>query len=460
MASGSDVFLLGAGFSRAISPAMPLASGLTAAVKDELKTKVPALALDRIPYLDSDFEKALSYLTESQPWLAEAERLRNRAMFLDMAEAVHAVLARAQGIAVQTQPPGWLRELAYWMHSTQAIALTLNYDTLLEMALSDICLPSGQLFDSLYLRPFAFPAQQGALGIGELQTLRLLKLHGSLHWTYSGSDQYFGEDIHDSDIPRWSIAASEYKPSPATDGRVPLVVPPTLNKTRYFENEKIRWVWRQASAALCQARRLFCIGYSLPDGDLLMRFLIHDSKVCDRQIPFYIVNTDLASPAHYSKDLPNCFVPNTEYVRSEPTIVEHFAADLTSTGLGDASSVVTLSPVSSELRKMLRLVSLKPSIHRNVVDDTTFWVEAIDAHGILLTYQQLSGRAYVPWSLFEGIIGRAKVGALRYLKAGFSIKDMITGLHSQLFSLLLSVGALEESHQDGYVYFRPCVKFS
>src|SRR4051794_35227749 len=79
-----DVFLLGAGFSRAIGEAMPLTNGLTDAVREELSAHVPAQDFANVPYINSDFEKALSYLNESQPWLNEADRLRNRALFFDM----------------------------------------------------------------------------------------------------------------------------------------------------------------------------------------------------------------------------------------------------------------------------------------------------------------------------------------------------------------------------------------
>jgi hypothetical protein len=75
---------------------MPLTFALTTGVKDELHGIASPEELADIPYLETDFERALSYLTEAQPWLSEAERLRHRALFLDMAEAVHKMLVRAQ----------------------------------------------------------------------------------------------------------------------------------------------------------------------------------------------------------------------------------------------------------------------------------------------------------------------------------------------------------------------------
>ena len=83
---------------------------------------------------NSNFEQALSYLSESQPWLDESDRLRNRALFLDLTDSIHRVIVRAQSEAVKESPvcPDWLSHLVLWMQRKRASIVTLNYDTLLE----------------------------------------------------------------------------------------------------------------------------------------------------------------------------------------------------------------------------------------------------------------------------------------------------------------------------------------
>ena len=351
-----DVFLLGAGFSRSISHAMPLMAELTMAIKEHLKNVANPFELAAIPYLETDFEKGLSYLAEAQPWLSEAEHLRNRALFLDISEAVHKVLVDAQRHALQEQHdcPEWLRLLSYWMHFGEVIVLTLNYDTLLEMALCELYLGKAGAYGSDYLRAFGFPAKQGAIGSAQMKTLHLLKLHGSLHWAYSGSDHYFGEAIQDSQISRWSMAAGNYRAFSPEDGRVPLIVPPTLNKGRYFENEKIRSVWTLASLGLRYAQRVFCVGYSLPEGDLLMHFLLHDSRPRLDKVPFYLVNLDGNSPEHYRKALPPWYKLDATFASaSDITVVESFARALVSGSLVSSSTEIVAGP-SATVRNLVR----------------------------------------------------------------------------------------------------------
>ena len=122
------VYVLGAGFSRALSSAMPDMKGLSSAVRDDLS----AVDLPKIPGLDTpvanDFEQWLSYLVEAPPWLSDADRARNQAAFFDVSGAVARVLMRQQGEAVAAPPPKWLRPLLVNWHNTDATVITFNYD--------------------------------------------------------------------------------------------------------------------------------------------------------------------------------------------------------------------------------------------------------------------------------------------------------------------------------------------
>ena len=71
----SYVFVLGAGFSKAINSAMP--------VLEELGKEVVGRLGDDIPYVPpgldpKDFENWLSYLAEDQPWLLPEEQFRKQ----------------------------------------------------------------------------------------------------------------------------------------------------------------------------------------------------------------------------------------------------------------------------------------------------------------------------------------------------------------------------------------------
>jgi hypothetical protein len=64
------VYLLGAGFSRAVSAEMPLTKELSKAVEDKLRERdIPGAGTP----VALDFERWLSYLIERPPWLNSAD---------------------------------------------------------------------------------------------------------------------------------------------------------------------------------------------------------------------------------------------------------------------------------------------------------------------------------------------------------------------------------------------------
>jgi hypothetical protein len=86
---GSDVFILGAGFSKAVSSRMPLMNDLSRMVEEDLP------AAERKRQSLGNFESYLNYLALDHPWHSEAENLRNSALSLD-------VLLRRIGTIIKT----------------------------------------------------------------------------------------------------------------------------------------------------------------------------------------------------------------------------------------------------------------------------------------------------------------------------------------------------------------------
>lgn len=124
------VYLLGAGFSRAISAEMPMMNELSAAVQAGL----PDLPGASTP-LAKNFEQWLSYLIDIPPWLSHGDQLRNQGAFNDVARAVHSVLDERQTAAVTHGAcPAWLEKLVVHWHKTAATVITFNYDLLVELA--------------------------------------------------------------------------------------------------------------------------------------------------------------------------------------------------------------------------------------------------------------------------------------------------------------------------------------
>jgi hypothetical protein len=73
---------------------------------------------------------------------------------------------------------------------------------------------------------------------------------------------------------------------------IPVLVPPTWNKTEY--SEYLSPVWRAAAVELTEAKNIFIIGYSLPKTDLFFKYLfsigtINPALRLDR---FWVFNPD------------------------------------------------------------------------------------------------------------------------------------------------------------------------
>ena len=124
-----DVYLLGAGFSKAISDEMPLLS--------ELSGQIKARGLDlpsHLTTLGDNLEVWLSYLSQPHPWLRESMNLKNQAMALEISELIKEVLDEKERLAIGKDCPSWLQKLTKAWHETKAGVISLNYDTLVERA--------------------------------------------------------------------------------------------------------------------------------------------------------------------------------------------------------------------------------------------------------------------------------------------------------------------------------------
>jgi hypothetical protein len=69
----------------------------------------------------------------------------------------------------------------------------------------------------------------------------------------------------------------------------PIVIPPTFFKV--MDNFHLQSVWREAEEALLQAKQLVFCGYSLPDADMHVKYLLKRTEVNrTKPIDVFIVN--------------------------------------------------------------------------------------------------------------------------------------------------------------------------
>ncbi|MGD0985471.1 MAG: hypothetical protein ABSA65_16915 [Acidimicrobiales bacterium] len=312
--------MLGAGFSKAVAAELPITDELGA--EATRLAKVPRSRLPRRAFNGGTFETWLSRLAEDQPYLSAAENLHNRGIFSDVTAALVEVLrTREQSVFARDAPP-WLFEFLSVAHHRGATLITLNYDTVVEVAVASY----GHWLEALRRRvtpddilgdlpPRGWPGQGAGFEsvrrpiqmIGMFSgvqhqpaphgsTFRLLKLHGSLDWYWSPGDSS-GATLRRTTVQsRFGAPRDDWEQRDReAPGLEPFIVPPTATKSAYYTNPITRWAWSHAAQAMHEAERISLVGYSFPQTDLVMSGMVADAAR-SRRVAFEIVNQDPLPP--------------------------------------------------------------------------------------------------------------------------------------------------------------------
>jgi len=268
-----EVFILGAGFSRALSARMPLTDELGNAclALNELQDVhgVPA------EFTGGRFETWLSSIAEPQPYLPEPRNLENQVLFVKFSDAIGKVLGWRMNEVLSGPPPTWHVKFVTAAHVRRATVITFNYDTLVECAVDYRSiwlpgLPEPVAWTEVTGNVPGWPAGANRVGASPVETFRLLKLHGSLNWFWTPGD------VTGLSVARRALPGTFNAPQPYTEAdrrrqlpaRVPFVVPPSATKSSYYQNRLVRELWIQAGEALEAASHVSLVGYSLPLTDL------------------------------------------------------------------------------------------------------------------------------------------------------------------------------------------------
>ncbi|MGI8446623.1 MAG: hypothetical protein ACR2MP_05445, partial [Streptosporangiaceae bacterium] len=223
-------------------------------------------------------------LADEQPYLSVGENLENQALFERFSEAIATVLGENVDAALTSGCPAWLNEFIRVAHQRRATLVTFNYDPLIECAVASGLLYEWGQYDSVFWAEItgdvpSWPPGLAYLAADKADTLRLLKLHGSLNWYWVPRDTS-GVSIARRELPGAFGAPSPYAEEERRrrlPGRVPFVVPPSAVKSPYYRNPVIREIWQQAAERLRRAARVFVLGYSLPPADLTFAGMLTDA---------------------------------------------------------------------------------------------------------------------------------------------------------------------------------------
>ena len=278
-----DMYLLGAGFSKAIYSGMPLMDDLG-------RELVGALNLDRdtlVPF-GGNLETWLSYLAEDQPWLSDKENLKNTALFMGASEAIAEFIELSDPSQSNDSTTGacfdldmLFRLVHKWCTERNAI-MSFNYDLLVEASLEKYV----QHVDKRHLYGLPIISRRDTTGRFATRSddnrPTLYKLHGSINWLYGGIK-----------YPNSSIVLREDDDfGNSYDDLEPVIIPPTSSKSSFYSNEALRAQWRNAGRDLQNADRLIVIGYSMPESDLQVKAMLTTSLKANAEIVVVDPDTD------------------------------------------------------------------------------------------------------------------------------------------------------------------------
>lgn len=128
MCDDNVVYILGAGFSKAIDEKMPLMDDLG---------KQCANIVDNCSYKSGSFEQWMTIMLQDLPFLDESSNLKRKSEVLNCIDAIAHILDRITNqIQFAITCPLWLRQFVNLIAAEKACIITFNYDTLLEMAIN------------------------------------------------------------------------------------------------------------------------------------------------------------------------------------------------------------------------------------------------------------------------------------------------------------------------------------
>lgn len=278
----SKIFILGAGFSKAVSSQMPILSELSqqALAADNLPVK-----LKYVEALQDDIEQLLSYLYQEMPWETSSEAHFGRGLFSYLTERITEVINQAEEKAFAQEPPQWAEEFVRYLHRNKVTVITLNYDTIVETLATIIthetspghwrAIPTA----NFYRLPIA-PILSRTLTLHStetVETFRLLKPHGSVNWYLAGEDIFSGHQVFSKPVRNlkadngWKY---EEEARINQSDLVPLIIPPVAEKSVFYRTRIVRLMWSEFRKAIENATEIYCIGYSLPKTDLTMRLFL------------------------------------------------------------------------------------------------------------------------------------------------------------------------------------------
>jgi hypothetical protein len=284
-------FFLGAGFSKAINNHYPTLHELNTAISKNISSDILNRYYETIPNsFKSNIEILLNYLAMDLPWKRDLEKSCDKAMYQTIIREIqNFFIKNAIAFDEEINDCSTTKKLIDYIIKNRTTCITLNYDTLLEKLIFSSCRPNeNQNFESFYEAPiqpisnrYYLKTKPQPNNVTE-KIISIFKLHGSINWFWDGispSDPVYC--IHNTLVIE-----------PTTESLVPYIIPPLLNKDSFYNGTILKTIWRFAHISLKMAQEIYIIGFSLPETDISVKFLLQDSLYGNKDVRIFVINTD------------------------------------------------------------------------------------------------------------------------------------------------------------------------
>lgn len=162
--------------------------------------------------------------------------------------------------------------------------ISLNYDILIDNSLVDIYenydLDYGIDFTNFYKKnDWRRPRVHRAIN--------LFKIHGSLNWLYCPTCISLTLTPKEKEVATLAFRAK--KCYNCDTEMIPIIIPPTFFKV--MSNYYLQELWHKTEKLLGRAKRIFFCGYSFPDADIHIKYLLKRVEINKGFTPeIYIIN--------------------------------------------------------------------------------------------------------------------------------------------------------------------------
>ncbi len=300
----NDLFILGAGFSKAFNNKMPTMNELTEEISEKIGEIYKNLYKEYIKGKFTDFEDIITYLYQDLPWKNETEKHLHKGLYYRITELLVKIIKdkepKDDEIKISKDESDFFSKI----HKENANIITFNYDTIFERYLIKATKNNGKLFmnydrkeldyyDIYYHLPImSLEARTSQIYDSKrrerkkgIPTVKISKLHGSVNWYYSGDARSGGELIY---YEYDKISGNEFEREKNRRDLVPLIIPPVLDKSGFMGISAIKIQWEMARRAIQDADNIYILGYSFPLTDMAIKLLFKSSVKTGARI--YIVD--------------------------------------------------------------------------------------------------------------------------------------------------------------------------